>query len=88
MVFVYTLVHTLSLIHIYISYGHGQPTERKLINSFREILVVWLIENSYKIGGVVQTVEVDETAFGGVDRQNKKCFLKVVSLTCQADFAK
>ena len=42
----------------------SQPTARKLIHSFREILVVWLIENSCKIGGVGKTVEVDESAFG------------------------
>lgn len=75
--------------------GLSRPTTRKLINSFREILVVWLIENSSKIGGIGKTVEVDESAFGkrkynrgrvskvrwvvgGIDRQNKKCFLKVV----------
>lgn len=42
----------------------SKPTTRKLINAFREILTVWLIENSSKIGGVGETVEIDESVFG------------------------
>lgn len=75
--------------------GLSQPTVRKLIYSFREILSLWLAENSSKIGGEGKIVEIDESAFGkrkynrgrlrkvrwvvgGIDRENKKCFLKIV----------
>lgn len=75
--------------------GLSRPTVTKLINAFREMLVVWLLENSAKIGGIGRIVEVDESAFGkrkynrgrltktrwvvgGIDRDSKKCFLKIV----------
>lgn len=75
--------------------GVSRTTVRKLMNAFREMLVVWLLENSTKIGGAGQIVEVDESAFGkrkynrgrvtktrwvvgGIDRESKKCFLKIV----------
>lgn len=75
--------------------GLTGPTTRKLINAFREILGVWLLENSTKIGGAGQVVEIDESAFGkrkynrgrvtrirwvvgGIHRESRKCFLKIV----------
>lgn len=42
----------------------SRNTTSKLITEFRKILTVWLIENRSKIGGVGETVEVDESAFG------------------------
>lgn len=42
----------------------NRKTTSKLISEFREILTVWLLENSTKIGGIGETVEIDESAFG------------------------
>ena len=40
----------------------NRKTTQKLINEFREILTVWLMDNSSKIDGLGDT-EIDESAF-------------------------
>ena len=42
----------------------NRKTTRKLINEFREILTLWLMENSSKIGVPGDIIEIDESAFG------------------------
>lgn len=44
--------------------GFSDVTVAKLLSKFRQLLCVWLIETSTKIGGVGKTVEIDESAFG------------------------
>lgn len=44
--------------------GVSRTTVRKLMNALWEMLIVRLLENSTKIGGAGQIVEVDENVFG------------------------
>ena len=69
-----------------------KKNSRKLKNEFRETLTVWLVENSSKIGGPGDIIEIDESVFGrrqgpitktrwvlwGICRRPKECLLKVV----------
>jgi len=42
----------------------NENTIQKLLDRFRELLTIWLIENSSEIGGDNSIVEIDESAFG------------------------